>query len=124
MKLICLFFLIFPLFLPAQKKPATEIKTKTEPVSEQPVGGFIITGKVTGFSDGTPVSFLNDQTGQPEQQATIQGGKFVIKGKLEQPVYKGLIFANAQPLIPLFLDNSNIKISGDKNALDKLLLYL
>src|SRR5258708_2837129 len=121
MKLICIFFLTLPLFLAAQKKPAAKIKTKTTSVSEQKAfDGFTITGSVTGFPDGTPVSLLNDQTGQPEQQATIQGTKFVIKGKMDEPGFKGLIFANAQPLIPLFLDNSNIKISGDKNALDKL----
>jgi len=124
MKLLHLFFLVLPLGLAAQKKPAATAKFKAESVKDQqqPVGGFIISGQVTGFSDGTPVSFLNDQTGQPEKQTTIQGGKFVIKGKMEQPAFKGLIFANAQPLIPLFLDNSNIKVTGDKNALEKLVI--
>ena len=82
--------------------------------------GFVITGNVTGFADGTSVSFLNDQTGQPEKQATIEKGKFVIKGQVPQPVFKVLIFGEQPPGVPLFLDNSNIKISGDKNAIDKL----
>ncbi|MEO6456602.1 MAG: TlpA disulfide reductase family protein [Ginsengibacter sp.] len=121
MKLTCILFLILPFFLPAQKKSAAKIKKSETTITEQqPAGGFIINGIVTGFNDGTPVSFLNEQTGQPEKQATIQGGKFVIKGKMDQPSFKGLIFANAQPLIPLFIDNSNIKISGDKNLLDKI----
>jgi peroxiredoxin len=84
--------------------------------------GYIITGTVTGFADGTPVSFLNEQTNAPEQKATINKGKFVITGKMDQPNFKGLIFNNEQPLVPLFLDNSNIKISGTKSTLDKLVI--
>ena len=41
---------------------------------------------------------------------------------MDQPGFKGLIFNNAQPLVPLFLDNSNIKITGNKDALDKLVI--
>lgn len=33
-----------------------------------------------------------------------------------------MIIADAQPLIPLFLDNSNVKITGNKSALDKLVI--
>src|SRR5450432_3618838 len=123
MKLVCIFFLMLSLVAPAQTKPVSKIKAKTESIAAKPpVEGFIITGMVTGFDDGTPVSFLNDQTGQPEQQTTIQGGKFSIKGKMDQPGFKALIFANAQPLIPLFIDNSAIKIEGNKDGLDKLVI--
>jgi peroxiredoxin len=82
--------------------------------------GFIISGNVTGFPDGTAVSFLNEQTNLPEKQTTIKSGKFVIKGKVEEPGFKGLIFGDQPPLVPLFLDNSSIQITGDKNAIDKL----
>lgn len=123
MKLLYIFFLALPAVVSAQKKSPAKINLKAVPAAEQQaVDGFVITGTVTGFADGTPVSFLNDQTGQPEKQTTIQGGKFIIKGKMDQPGFKGLIFANAQPLIPLFLDNSNIQISGNKDALDKLVI--
>lgn len=81
--------------------------------------GFVITGSVTGFADGTSVSFLNEQTNTPEKQTTIEKGKFVIKGQMNEPGFKGLIFGDQPPLVPLFLDNSNIKITGDKNAIDK-----
>jgi len=98
-------------------------KVTTKPKVQTPAfDGYIITGTVTGFADGTPVSFLNEQTNSPEQQAVITKGKFVIKGKMDQPGFKGLIFNNAQPLLPMFLDNSNIKITGDKDALDKLVI--
>ena len=82
--------------------------------------GFEISGNVTGYANGTSVSFLNDQTGVPEKQTTIENGKFIIKGLLKEPSIKVLVFGDQPPAIPLFIDNSNIKISGDKNALDKL----
>jgi peroxiredoxin len=121
MKPIIILLLVLPLFTLSQKKAATKITPKLS-VQEQAVDGFTITGTVTGFTDGTPVSFLNEQTGEPENQATIQNGKFTIKGKMDQPAFKGLVFANTQPVVPLFLDNSNVTITGDKNALDKLVI--
>ena len=119
MRSIFILLLLLPLVGISQvKKPV-----KAQPKVQAPVfDGFIITGTVTGFPDGTPVSFLNEQTNTPEQQAVINKGKFVIKGKMEQPGFKGLIFNNAQPLVPMFIDNSNIKITGSKDALDKLVI--
>lgn len=101
------------------------VKHVVKPVSKAQTpafDGFIINGNITGFPDGIPVSFLNEQTGMPEQQAVISKGKFIIKGKMQQPAFKGLIFNNAQPVIPIFLDNSKIKITGNKDALDKLII--
>jgi peroxiredoxin len=84
--------------------------------------GFEISGNVTGYEDGTSVSFLNDQTGVPEKQTSIENGKFTIKGQLPEPSIRVLVFGDQPPAIPLFLDNSKITVSGDKNALDKLVV--
>ena len=114
-------FLLFalPLITFSQVKNS---KSKPKPVSKPQVvfDGYIITGNVSGYPDGTPVSFLNEQTNAPEQQAVISKGKFIIKGRMSQPSFKGLIFNNEQPMIPLFLDNSKITITGSRDALDKL----
>jgi thiol-disulfide isomerase/thioredoxin len=121
MKFLIFLFLVPGIALSQVKKS----KVKVEKQVEEPMvkgNGFLITGNVTGFPDGTPVSFLNQQTNTPEQQAVIQKGKFVIQGKMDEPGFKGLIFANAQPLVPIFLDNSNVKITGKKEALDKLVI--
>ncbi len=90
----------------------------------QAEAGFIITGNVSGFADGTPVSFANQQTNQLEQQATIEKGKFIIKGKMDEPGFKVLIFGNQPPFVPvfLFLDNSDVTIAGSKDAIDKVLV--
>ena len=117
MRTTLVLFLILPVLAFSQAKKPVKAKAK---VQTPAFDGYIITGTVTGFPDGTPVSFLNEQTNSPEQQATIAKGKFIIKGKMSQPGFKGLIFNNAPPMVPLFLDNSNIKITGNKDALDKL----
>ena len=82
--------------------------------------GFEISGNVTGYPDGTSVSFLNQQTNTPEKQATIEKGKFTIKGNLAEPSFIILIFGDQPPAVPLFIDNSKIVIKGDKSNLDDL----
>ncbi len=119
MRLVFLLIFLLPAFSFSQVKKSTKSQPK---VLSKVFDGYVIAGNVTGFADGTPVSFLNEKTGAPEQQAVIKSGKFIIKGKIDQPGFKGLIFNNAQPLIPLFLDNSAIKITGSKSALDKLII--
>lgn len=88
--------------------------------SQTPSKDFEITGNVIGYPDGTSVSFLNQQTGIPEKQASIEKGKFVIKGNLKEPSFIVLVFGDQPPAIPLFIDNSKIKIDGDKNNLENL----
>ena len=107
--------LILLLFIPILG--VTQSKKKTDKL---PAKGFLITGNVTGFADGTTVSFLNEQTNQPEKQTTIENGKFIVKGKIAEPGFKGLIFGDQPPLVPMFIDNSSITITGDKNKIDQL----
>ena len=104
MKSLILFLIITPFFA----------------FSQSASNGFEISGNVTGYPDGTSVSFLNQQTQTPEKQATIEKGKFTIKGQLAEPSFIILIFADQPPAIPLFIDNSKITIKGDKNNLDNL----
>src|SRR5665647_155605 len=112
MKRISYLFFVLPIFAFSQVK-----SSEKKDIANQ---GFEISGDVTGYDDGTSVSFLNDQTGLPEKQTTIEKGKFFIKGQLTEPSFKVLVFGDQPPVVPLFLDNSKVKISGDKNALDQL----
>ena len=112
MKRIIYLFFVLPIFAFSQVKPSEKKEAADQ--------GFEISGDVTGYDDGTSVSFLNDQTGLPEKQTTIEKGKFFIKGQLTEPSFKVLVFGDQPPVVPLFLDNSKVKISGDKNALDQL----
>jgi peroxiredoxin len=113
MKKIYILLFALPFFGFSQTKKTTNTRAENS---------FVISGNITGFADGTSVSFLNEQTNLPEKQTSIEKGKFVIKGQMNEPGFKGLIFGDQPPVVPIFLDNSNVKISGDKNAIDKLLI--
>ena len=108
-----IFFLIItiPFFAFSQSSSEKNISSSKD---------FEISGIVSGYEDGTSVSFLNQQTGVPEKQATMEKGKFTIKGNLKEPSFIVLIFGDQPPAIPLFIDNSKIKIEGDKNNLENL----
>lgn len=121
MKKILLVGLLIPVLVSAQKKSAVKPKTKAavEVVSEEKVDGFVITGEVTGFADGTKIALLNGTTGQPEQQGGIFKNKFSFKGKLDKPAFKIILIDNKPPYLTLFLDNSSVTVSGTKDAFDK-----
>ena len=109
MKRIIFLFTLLPFFAVSQTK--TTVKTSN---------GFEISGNIAGYEDGTSVSFLNDQTGQPEKQTTFEKGKFSIKGQLAEPTFKVLVFGDQPPAVPIFLENSKIEITGKKESLDQL----
>ncbi len=98
----------------AAKAPAKAITTIKSDGTE-----FNINGTVTGFNEGATVEFLNGQTGATEQSTILKGGKFSFKGKMERPDFKIILFNRQQPYITVFLDNSNVTITGDKATIDK-----
>ena len=107
-----------PSFVLAQVKP--KAKPKTAVVAQpKPTDGFTINGDVQGFPEGTTVELLNGMSGATEQQTNIKGNKFAFKGKMETPDFKIILFDRKPPYITLFLDNSNVKISGVKETVDK-----
>lgn len=109
MKQFFLFLVLIPFFATAQT-------SKTDKNS------FEISGTVTGYEDGTSVSFLNDQTGQPEKQTTIEKGSFSIKGQLTVPTFKVLVFGDQPPVVPIFLENKLITVKGDKATVDQMVI--
>jgi peroxiredoxin len=82
--------------------------------------GFEISGHITGFADGTSVSFFDDSKNLLEKKATIEKGKFIIKGKLAEPSIIILVFGEQPPAVPLFIGNSKVKIEGDKENIANL----
>lgn len=119
MKKILLIVFALPMLVTAQTKakPATPIK-KTVAAPVAVADGFVINGDITGFADGTTVALLNGQTGAPEIETTISKNKFTIKGKLAAPDFKVVLFNKKPPYIILFLDNSTVKITGAKDAIE------
>ena len=99
------------------KKPVKRV-AKVKPVAAD-TAEFLINGTITGYPEGTTVEFLNGQTGATEQSTLLKAGKFTFKGKMERPDFKIILFNRQQPYITVFLDNSNIAITGDKATIDK-----
>ncbi|MBK7434398.1 MAG: AhpC/TSA family protein [Chitinophagaceae bacterium] len=125
MKGIFSILLLSPLFLLAQggQKSKTKTKAKTTPVAvTKPAEGFVINGDVTEYPDETMIALLNGQTGEAESSTTLKSGKFSFTGKMEFTNFKIILFNNQQPYITLFLDNSNVKIKGSKDSIDKALV--
>jgi len=127
MKRISLLILLLPALVFAQTKPKTVVKpvSKTKAtikpaVADATADGFVINGTVKGMPDGTSVALLNSQTGVPEFETTLQKEKFVLKGKIAAPDFKLLTFNKQPPYTSIFLDNSNIKATATKDALDKV----
>jgi peroxiredoxin len=126
MKQIFLLMLLVPALAFAQSKTRAKAKPKAKTTvaasTQAPAEGFLINGEVKGLADGTTVSLLNGQTGAPEGETIIKKEKFMLQGKMATPDFRLLMFNKQPPYATIFLDNSIIKISGTKDAVDKLMI--
>ncbi len=116
MKRIFLLLFLLPVFSFAQVAKNAKGKTNTK---QSPAEGFLISGDIKGYPDGTLVALLNGQSGAAEMETNLKAGKFEFKGKMDKPEFKIVLFNNQQPFITLFLDNSKIKITGSKETIEK-----
>ena len=83
--------------------------------------GFIINGTLSGLSENSVVS-LTDANNPSDTLAksTIRKNAFVLKGDLPEPGLFNLNFSSVQKKGLLFLDNSNVTISGSASDIQKL----
>ncbi len=128
-------FLIIAFLLPAvcMAQPASKTHTKGKQTKSSAAkkdnnknntaavvkDGFTIEGDVTGFADGTGISLLNGQTGAPEAETTIKANHFSFRGKVDEPEFKILLVDKKPPYLTIFLDNSEVKVNGTKEAFDR-----
>ena len=126
MRPIFLLFFLLPVFTLAQKTPVAKSKTVTKPktaVASQPAPaqtGFTISGEIAGYADGTIVDLINGGTSQTEASTTLMSNKFFFKGgNMSKPDFKIILINKQAPYITLFLDNSNVKIVGSRETLDR-----
>ena len=118
MKRSLLLIMFLPVLAYTQVSPKSKRVPKTTENTNQ-AEGFVINGEITGYPEGTQVSLLNGQTGVSESETTLKANKFSFKGKVETVDFKIIIFNMQQPFITLFLDNSNLKITGTKDHIEK-----
>lgn len=109
MKQILILLFLLPAFGFSQAKPSA-------------AAGYEITGTIKGYEDGASVAFLNQKTGALEKQGAFDKNTFIIKGSLPEPALVLIVLNEQAPAIPVFLDNSKITITGDKEHLDGLVI--
>lgn len=101
------------------KKPVEIVRTEPVNIPVRPDGGYLIRGALSGLSEGTVIKMLNGSTGGEEQSTTVQNGKFYFAGTTVNPDFKLIGVNGQQPYLILFLDNSNVFITGSKDSVDK-----
>lgn len=113
MKKILSLLLICPQFILAQPG---NTKTPKPPVTAQmPVQkGFTITGKLDGYPDGTEIKLIKNEEGTELASAKTAGGKFVMKGMVDEPMLCYLIVGNDKPA-ELYVENTGITFKGNKS---------
>ena len=122
-KVFFIAIIVLPFVATAQntaKSNSAKTTKKAIVAPEKPVDGFVINGEVTGYANGTSVALLNGQTGAPQYETSIASNKFTLKGKQTTPDFLFLSFNKKGPYVPLFLDNSFVKITGKKEAVEHL----
>ena len=117
MKKLFYFLLLISVSSFAQKKAKKFVSPVVKTVKS--IDGFLINGELTGFAEGTAISLLNGQTGAPEAESVIKGNHFSFKGKVENPEFKIILINKKPPYLTIFLDNSRVQISGNKDKFDK-----
>jgi peroxiredoxin len=81
--------------------------------------GFEINGSVTGFAEGAPVKLENGNDNSAMGSAKIAGGKFTIKGTVEEPQLCKLTIASEQPQF-IYVENKKMTVSGGKTGIQHL----
>lgn len=75
--------------------------------------GFTLEGNLTGFTDGTLVKLENANTGASLDSAKIIKGKFILKGKLDQPTLCWLKI-NGETQRYIYMEDKTIAVNGSK----------
>lgn len=118
MKQYFLLVALLPSLLFAQKTGSAVAEKNTQVAAVPALTKFTITGNISGIPDNSKMNLLNPNNGAVEASGTIVGGKFSISGAVNFPDFKVLSVNSQPPYINLFLDNSNITITGTKEAFE------
>lgn len=101
MKRIFLVLFLMPLYVFAQKT------------------GFEISGSVTGFPDGSQVKLENANDNSSMGTAKVAGGKFILKGSVEEPQL-GKLTIGSEPAQYIYVENKKMTVTGSKTDIQHL----
>ncbi len=114
-------FLLLPVLSFSQLKTgAKELKSSPSIHSSKSnkADGFTITGNVQGLADGE-VKITTTKGNETVATGQSKAGAFTLKGAVAEPGLYFITLSNEQPRY-FFLDNSSIKISGNKGDIKNL----
>jgi peroxiredoxin len=81
--------------------------------------GFVLTGSISGLTDGAEVKLLSTQDNSPVASGVVKNGAFTITGDLPEPNLFWLAIGTEQPQ-HIYLENGTVKVSGSKNDLKNI----
>ncbi|MGV3767598.1 MAG: redoxin domain-containing protein [Chitinophagaceae bacterium] len=80
--------------------------------------GFTIKGRVSGWNDGKKLAVFNEELGDtPLATAVVTNGAFLLKGKTDEAKPYFIGEEGTDQRIFVFLDNSDIEVTGHKDTL-------
>ena len=88
-------------------------------VFSQTNNGFVLSGAVTGFPEGTMVKLINGNDNSDMAATKIGGGKFMIKGSVDEAQLCKLAIGNENPQY-IYVENKKITVTGSKTDLQHL----
>ena len=81
---------------------------------------FVVTGKITGLTDGTEIKLLSGGNAQTEAaKATVAKEGFTLKGNISEPSLYTLSLGS-EKTFQLYLESGNINVSGNLKDIEKL----
>jgi len=81
----------------------------------QAAAGYEVAGQINGLPDGTHIYLIDGSQRKRIDSATVQQGKFVLRGKLAEPVHTYLYAGRGQgstKLADILLDNQRVQVKG------------
>jgi len=75
--------------------------------------GFTINGKLEGFKDGTEIKLIRNGEAVEMVKTKLLQGKFVLKGKVKEPVLCYLMIGSEKPA-EIYVENGAISLKGKK----------
>src|SRR5215831_18447416 len=81
--------------------------------------GFEITGSVTGIPEGAQVKLDNGNDNSNMGSSKVAGGKFILKGTVDEPQLCKLTIGNEQSQY-IYVENKKMTVTGTKSDIQHL----
>ena len=88
-------------------------------VFSQANNGFVLSGSVTGFPEGTVVKLINGNDNSDMAATKIASGKFTIKGSVDEAQLCKLAIGDDNPQY-IYVENKKMTVAGSRTDLQHL----